>query len=172
MVTCVPNGGNPSARLFILGEAPGAKEEREGKPFVGDAGDLLFELLGEIGLSRADIFLANAVRFRPTKLTAHGKKDRRPTVKEVDTDGREFERDIARVRPRVVLTLGVTAARALRLDVSGGIGRLRGRVINRGDVKVVPTFHPGYLLSNRLAEAPFRQFRQDLRTCARLLGRP
>ncbi len=73
-VTRVPNGGNPTAQLFILGEAPGAQEEREGRPFVGDAGDLLFDLLGEIGLSRGDVFLANAVQFRPTKPTAHGKK--------------------------------------------------------------------------------------------------
>src|SRR5437868_3471794 len=95
-VTRVPNGGNPTARLFILGEAPGSQEEREGKPFVGNAGNLLFELLGEIGLSRGDVFLANAVLFRPTKPTDHGPKDRRPTVKEVDADGREFERDLAR----------------------------------------------------------------------------
>ena len=164
----MPNGGNPNAQLFILGEAPGAHEEREGRPFVGASGNLLFELLSEIGLSREDIFLANAVQFRPTSLTDRGKRDRRPTVKEVDADGREFERDLARIRPRVVLTLGMTAARAFGLDVRRGIGRLRGHVIDRGDVAIVATFHPGYLLRNRLAMAPFRQ---DLKVCAQLLRR-
>lgn len=161
----VPNGGNPRAQLFILGEAPGAKEEEQLKPFVGPSGILLFKLLLVVGLSREDVFLANVVQFRPTIDTASGKKkDRKPTAEEIEQDGRVFERDLARVRPAVVLSLGVTAAEALGLDVSHGLTGLRATVNRFGSSLVVPTFHPGYALRNAVAKD---QLLADIRLCAR-----
>jgi uracil-DNA glycosylase len=166
-VVPVPNQGNSTARLFILGEAPGAEEEREGKPFVGKAGRLLFELLSEVGVSRDDVFMANVVRFRPTTLTAAGKRrDRKPTKQEIEADGQVFAQDLKAVRPAVVLALGETAATALSLDIRLGMTRLRGQLKDVGGIAIMPSFHPAYVLRDPSKKALFVE---DLQACVGLL---
>ena len=163
----VDNQGSRAARLFILGEAPGAEEERQGKPFVGDAGRLLFDLLSEMGVSREDVFMANVVRFRPWSLTAAGnRKDRKPSKREIEADGRVFKEDLAAVHPSVVLSLGVTAARELGLNVRLGMTKLRGQQIDIGGIAIVPSFHPGYIRRDGRKKTLFIE---DLQKCVRLL---
>jgi len=163
----VDNQGSRAARLFILGEAPGAEEERQGMPFVGDAGRLLFDLLSEMGVSREDVFMANVVRFRPWSLTGAGnRKDRKPSTREIEADGRVFKDDLAAVHPSVVLSLGVTAARELGLNVRLGMTKLRGQQIDIGGIAVVPSFHPGYIRRDGRKKTLFIE---DLQKCVRLL---
>jgi uracil-DNA glycosylase len=167
----VRNQGNPAARLFILAEAPGAHEEREGRPLVGKAGRLLFEWLSGMGVSREDVFTANVVQFRPLKRTAAGKlKDRKPTTQEIEADGRVFEQDLAAVSPTVVLTLGATAAKAMGLDTHSGMTRLRGRSLETSVMTVLPTFHPAYILRNLRDERRKSLFVSDLEACVRLIA--
>jgi uracil-DNA glycosylase family 4 len=163
----VDNQGNRTARLFILGEAPGVEEERQGKPFVGEAGRLLFWLLAELGVSREDVFVGNVVRYRPWSRTTAGKlKDRKPSTKEIDADGRVFREELATIHPVAVLTLGVTAAEALGLDTRLGIAKLRGHQIDVAGLAVVPSFHPGYILRDG---RKMNSFVNDLQACVRLL---
>jgi uracil-DNA glycosylase family 4 len=167
VVVTVSNQGNRTARLFILGEAPGAEEEREGKPFVGKAGRLLFELLSGVGVSRDDVFMANVVRFRPTTLSAAGKRtDRKPTKQEIEADGRAFAQDLETLRPAVVLALGETAATALGVDIGLGMTRLRGQLTHVGGNAIMPSFHPAYILRDPSKKALFVE---DLQACVGLL---
>jgi DNA polymerase len=132
--------GNPEARLMIIGEAPGAEEDRRGEPFVGRAGKLLDEMLRSLGLGREDVFIANILKCRPP-----GNRDPRP---EESAECRPYlRRQIALVAPRVILAVGRVAAQDL-LESDEPIGRLRTRVHRypEADIPVVVSYHPAYLL--------------------------
>jgi DNA polymerase len=132
--------GNPDAGIMIIGEAPGAEEDRRGEPFVGRAGKLLDEMLRSLGLGRADVFIANILKCRPP-----GNRDPRP---EESAECRPYlRRQIALVRPRVILAVGRIAAQDL-LESDEPIGRLRTRPhsLPGADIPVVVTYHPAYLL--------------------------
>ena len=146
--------GNPSADWMIVGEAPGAEEDRRGEPFVGRAGKLLDEMLLAIGLRRADVFIANMVKCRPPD-------NRDPKADELDACRAYLEQQIEHVGPRLILAVGRIAAQAL-LDSTAPVGRLRGRVHRLGsaDVPVVVTYHPAYLLRSPSQKA---KSWQDLR---------
>ena len=123
---------------MFIGEAPGADEDAQGEPFVGRAGQLLTKIIEAIDLKREDVFIGNINRCRPPD-------NRRPMADEAEICKPYLLREIAVVRPKVIVVLGNTACQNL-LDTKVGITRLRGKFLNYFGVKVMPTFHPAYLL--------------------------
>ncbi len=130
--------GNLAADLMFVGEAPGANEDAEGVPFVGRAGELLNKIIGSIGLKREDVLVGNVNRCRPPG-------NRTPTLPEAHTCRPFLKREIAVVRPKVIVVLGNTATQNL-LDTKVGITKLRGEFQDYFGINVMPTFHPAYLL--------------------------
>ena len=131
--------GNPEADLMFVGEAPGADEDIQGEPFVGRAGQLLTKIIESIGLRRSDVYIANVIKCRPPG-------NRNPEPQEVATCQPFLFRQIDTIRPRVIVALGTFAAHTL-LGSDAPISRLRGRVHSfRGGIKLIPTFHPAFLL--------------------------
>jgi len=130
--------GNHKARLMFVGEAPGADEDAQGKPFVGRAGQLLTKIIEAIGLKREDVLIGNVNRCRPPG-------NRQPTLEEAAICRPFLFREIAAVQPDVIVVMGNTALRNL-LEVREGITRVRGKFQDFRGIKVMPTFHPAYLL--------------------------
>ena len=131
--------GNPSADLMFVGEAPGADEDLQGEPFVGRAGQLLTKIIEAIGLTRADVYIANVIKCRPPG-------NRNPEPDEVATCEPFLAQQIDLIQPKVIVALGTFAAKAL-LKTDAPISRIRGRVFEyRGGAKLIPTFHPAFLL--------------------------
>jgi uracil-DNA glycosylase len=134
----VHTDGNRKARLMFVGEAPGADEDAQARPFVGRAGQLLTKIIEAIGLKREEVLIGNVNRCRPPG-------NRAPTAEEAAICKPFLLREIAIVQPEVIVVLGNTAMRNL-LDTREGITRLRGRFQDYKGIKVMPTFHPAYLL--------------------------
>jgi DNA polymerase len=134
----VPGDGNPHAEFVCVGEAPGAEEDRTGKPFVGPAGELLTKILAAIDLTREDVFICNVLKHRPPG-------NRNPSPDEVAACKPYLLREIAAVKPEVIVVLGNTAMKNL-LGTREGITRLRGTFQDYNGIRVMPTFHPAYLL--------------------------
>jgi uracil-DNA glycosylase family 4 len=132
--------GNPQADLMFVGEAPGRDEDIQGIPFVGRAGQKLTQIIEAIGLKRDAVYIANVIKCRPPE-------NRNPEPDEVDTCEPFLFRQIDSIKPRVIVALGTFAARSL-LKTDAPISRLRGRVYEYRGAKLVPTFHPAYLLRN------------------------
>jgi uracil-DNA glycosylase len=130
--------GNRKARLMFVGEAPGANEDMQARPFVGRAGELLNKIIEAIGMKRADILIGNVNRCRPPQ-------NRTPTLDEAKTCKPFLLREIAVAQPEVIVVLGNTAMKNL-LDTKEGITKLRGTFQDYKGIKVMPTFHPAYLL--------------------------
>jgi uracil-DNA glycosylase family 4 len=130
--------GNRQARLMFVGEAPGANEDMQARPFVGRAGELLNRIIEAIGLKRADILIGNVNRCRPPQ-------NRTPTLDEAKTCKPFLLREIAVAQPEVIVVLGNTAMKNL-LDTKEGITKVRGTFQDYKGIKVMPTFHPAYLL--------------------------
>ena len=139
--------GRRNADLLVIGEAPGADEDRQGEPFVGRAGQLLNEMLRAIGLPRSEVFIANILKCRPPN-------NRDPQPDEARACTPYLARQIALVNPRAILAVGRIAAQWL-LQSDAPIGRLRGRVVPYGEAgtPLVITYHPAYLLRSPLAKA-------------------
>jgi len=132
--------GNAEADWMIIGEAPGAEEDRRGEPFVGRAGRLLDEMLLAIGEKRESVFIANILKCRPPN-------NRDPRPDEAACCRPYLERQIELVQPKIVLAVGRIAAQQL-LQSDAPVGRLRGKVHRLGDMPLVVTYHPAYLLRN------------------------
>src|SRR6266850_1169671 len=132
--------GNPNADLMFVGEAPGADEDVQGFPFVGRAGQLLTKIIEAIELKRDDVYIANVIKCRPPQ-------NRNPEPDEVETCEPFLFQQIDIVKPKVIVALGKFAAQAL-LRTDAPISRLRGRVFDYRGAKLIPTFHPAYLLRN------------------------
>jgi len=130
--------GNPRAGMMFVGEGPGADEDARGEPFVGRAGKKLDEMIAAIGLKREEVYIANIVKCRPPD-------NRDPKPDEVGTCSPFLFRQIAAIRPRVIVALGSPAAKTL-LNTKVGITRLRGNWHEHAGVPLMPTFHPAYLL--------------------------
>lgn len=144
--------GDPEAELMFVGEAPGETEDQTGRPFVGKAGQKLDEMIAAMGLRRDQIYIANVLKARPPN-------NRTPLPDEVLACGPTLMRQISIIRPRVIVTLGSPATKFL-LARDEGITRLRGvwatcsipEEFGGGEVQVMPTFHPAYLLRNYTPE--------------------
>jgi uracil-DNA glycosylase len=130
--------GNPSARLVFVGEGPGADEDATGRPFVGRAGQLLDKIIEAIGLKRDEVYITNIVKCRPPQ-------NRTPERDEVATCEQFLFRQLALIRPRVIVALGSPAFQCL-LRTKETITRARGEWRDWNGIKVLPTFHPAYLL--------------------------
>jgi DNA polymerase len=132
--------GDRNAEWMIVGEAPGAEEDRQGEPFVGAAGKLLDAMLRAVGFSRGQVFIANTLKCRPPR-------NRDPHAEELAACRPYLERQIALVRPKLLLAVGRIASQAL-LASEEPIGRLRGRVheLPGHEIPLVATYHPAYLL--------------------------
>jgi DNA polymerase len=130
--------GNRSARLMFVGEAPGADEEAQGKPFVGRAGQLLTKMIEAMGIKREEVIIGNVNRCRPPG-------NRQPTLEEAAICRPFLFREIAVIQPEIIVVMGNTALRNL-LEVREGITRVRGKFQDFRGIKVMPTFHPAYLL--------------------------
>ncbi len=152
--------GNPNADLMFVGEAPGADEDIQGIPFVGRAGQLLTDIIEKgLKMPRADVYIANVIKCRPPG-------NRNPEQDEVETCEPFLFRQIDVIKPKVVVALGTFAARAL-LRTLDPISRLRGRVYDYRGAKLVPTFHPAYLLRNPSSK---RDVWEDMKVVMRLLS--
>ena len=151
--------GHPQADLMFVGEAPGADEDVQGEPFVGRAGQLLTKIIEAIGLKREDVYIANVIKCRPPQ-------NRNPEQDEVETCEPFLFQQIDVIKPKVVVALGTFAARAL-LRTLDPISRLRGRVFEYRGAKLIPTFHPAYLLRNPSSK---REVWEDMKLVRSLLG--
>ena len=151
--------GNPRARLMFVGEGPGAEEDEQGLAFVGRAGQLLTKIIEAIGLRREDVFIANVIKCRPPQ-------NRNPEPDEIESCQPFLERQIQAIRPAVIVGLGKFAAHWL-LKTAEPITRLRGRLGGYGDIQVMPTYHPAYLLRNPGAK---KDVWEDMKVVRELLG--
>jgi uracil-DNA glycosylase family 4 len=151
--------GDPDADLMLIGEAPGFHEDQQGEPFVGAAGKLLDRLLTDVGLNRAEVYIANVIKCRPPN-------NRDPLQEEIDACSDYLRAQLRLVDPKVVLTLGNFATRLLlRRDV--GISRLRGQVYPWWNRYLVPTLHPAAIL--RGGGGLMEQIRSDFALAKRAL---
>ena len=130
--------GDPEARLMFVGEGPGQNEDETGRPFVGKAGSLLDKMIAGMGLSREQVYIANVVKCRPPN-------NRTPLAGEVATCTPYLYQQLDWIRPAVIVPLGLPATRYL-LDSKLAMGKLRGRWHEWRGIKVMPTYHPAYLL--------------------------
>jgi uracil-DNA glycosylase len=132
--------GNRAAQWLIIGEAPGAEEDRQGEPFVGRAGKLLNNMLLAIGLKREEVYIANIVKCRPPN-------NREPVPVEAQTCAPYLARQVALIKPKIILALGRVAAQNL-LKTDRPVGSLRGKrfYYEQTDIPVIVTYHPAYLL--------------------------
>lgn len=138
--TLVFGVGNPRAELMFVGEGPGGEEDRQGEPFVGRAGQLLTRMIGAMGFERRDVYIANVVKCRPPQ-------NRDPEPDEIEACEPFLKAQIAAIGPRVIVALGRFAVQTLLRD-GAPISRLRGRWREYQGVRLMPTFHPAYLLRN------------------------
>ncbi len=150
--------GNPEANLMFVGEAPGADEDVQGVPFVGRAGQLLTKIIEAIDLKREDVYIANVIKCRPPG-------NRNPEPDEVETCEPFLFRQIDIIKPKVIVALGKFGAQTL-LRTDAPISGLRGRVFEYRGAKLIPTFHPAYLLRNPSAK---REVWEDMKLVKKLL---
>ena len=153
--------GNPDADWMIIGEAPGAEEDRRGEPFVGRAGKLLNEMLRAIGEGRDSVFIANILKCRPPN-------NRDPKANEAAACRAYLERQVELVNPKIILAVGRIAAQQL-LGSDAPVGRLRGRLHQFGDRTMVVTYHPAYLLRSPSQK---RKAWDDLCLARRIVSEP
>jgi DNA polymerase len=155
--------GDPHADLLFVGEGPGEQEDLTGEPFVGRAGRLLTSLIEGIGLTRAEVYIANVVKCRPP-----GNRD--PLPLEIESCWPYLDAQIGFIEPRVVVTLGNFATKLL-LETKDGITKLRGKEFPfRDGAVLIPVFHPSAVLRN--GGAALAQARADFVTIKRALARP
>ena len=165
----VPGQGDPNARLMFVGEAPGADEDARGLAFVGRAGQLLTRIIAAMGLSREEVFIGNILKCRPP-----GNRDPKPD--EIHNCRPYLKQQLESIRPEVIVALGAHAARTL-LDCGDSIGRLRGRFHEyrysdeAPPAKLMPTYHPAYLLRNYSYDARKRVW-EDMIKVVKELGLP
>jgi DNA polymerase len=151
--------GNPNARLVLVGEAPGREEDLRGEPFVGEAGRLLDRVLSAMGLQRNDVYICNVLKCRPPN-------NRDPLPEEIATCEAFLIRQIAAIRPQVIVGLGRFAVHSL-LKTRVPIGQLRGEWQNYHGIPLMPTFHPAYLLRNPEGK---REVWEDMKSVLRLMN--
>ncbi len=138
--------GNIKARLMFIGEAPGVDEDRQGSPFVGEAGKLLTSLIQKMGFKREEVYITNTVKCHPPN-------NRDPLEEEVSSCFEYLKKEIEIISPKVIMTLGKVATYVL-MGMKGkikelAISKIRGKVFSYNSIPVVPTFHPAYLLRDR-----------------------
>ena len=142
----VPGEGNPNAELVCVGEAPGAKEDETGRPFIGQAGQLLTRILAAIELTREEVFICNVLKHRPPG-------NRNPLPEEVAACGPYLIRQLELIKPKVIVAFGTFAAQTL-LNTKSSLGQLRGLVHQYHGIPLIVTYHPAALLRNPAWKRP------------------
>lgn len=158
--TIVFGTGNPRAQLVFVGEGPGEEEDRQGKPFVGRAGQLLTKIIQAMGLSREEVYITNIIKCRPPK-------NRNPQPDEIAACEPFLIQQLRFIRPKVICALGTFAAQTL-LSTTEKITQLRGRFHEYHGIPIMPTFHPAYLLRNPQEK---RRVWEDMQRILERLGR-
>jgi len=151
--------GNPNAELMFIGEAPGADEDQQGEPFVGRAGQLLNNMIKAMGLRREDIYIANIIKCRPPG-------NRTPERDECETCSPFLMRQIAAIKPKVIVALGAVAAKTL-LAINAPMSEFRGRWFDFRGTKLAVTYHPAFLLRDPRQK---KEAWKDLQMVMRELG--
>jgi DNA polymerase len=165
----VPGEGNPSARIMFVGEAPGADEDAQARPFVGRAGQLLDRIIAACGLKRQDVWIGNILKCRPPD-------NRDPRPEEIIACLPYLQRQIELINPEIIVALGAHAAKTL-LNTPKAIGQLRGIFheyqpgIGKKPIKLMATFHPAYLLRN-YSDDNRRKVWEDMKKVLAELGLP
>lgn len=165
----VPGEGNPNARIIFVGEAPGADEDAQGRPFVGRAGKLLDKIITACGLKRSDVFIGNILKCRPPE-------NRDPTAEEIICCLPYLQRQIEIINPEIIVALGAHAARTL-LNTNKPIGQMRGQFheyyagLGKPPIKLMATYHTAYLLRNYSHENRQRVW-EDMKKVLAELGLP
>lgn len=132
--------GNLNNKIMLIGEGPGANEDRLGRPFVGRAGKLMDKILASVNLKREDLYITNVIKCRPPG-------NRVPRKNEFEACVSILRAEIELIQPKVIVTLGSTATKYL-INPEESITNVRGKWFQRGDIFILPTFHPAYLLRN------------------------
>jgi len=153
--------GDPGARLVFVGEGPGFEEDRQGRPFVGAAGQLLTKIIAAIGLDREQVYICNIIKCRPPG-------NRNPDTDEIESCAPFVRRQLRAISPEFVCTLGTFATQTL-LQTSKPISRLRGKFHEVMGIQVIPTYHPAYLLRNPDRK---RDVWEDMKLLMQAMGMP
>jgi DNA polymerase len=152
--------GNPHSKIILLGEAPGSTEDKQGIPFCGMSGQILTQLLSQVGLTREDVFITNTILCRP-------EKNRNPNKDEVENCRERLDKLISIMQPEVIVTIGNFATD--RIIQKTGVTSIHGKVFNYNNISVVPVIHPAnYLYSGRNPEL-FNQMLEDFKVIASLV---
>lgn len=151
--------GDPAARIVFVGEAPGADEDEQGLPFVGKAGQLLTNIIKAMGLKREDVYICNILKCRPPG-------NRNPLPEEISLCEPYLKRQLQLISPQIICALGAFAAQTL-LKTETPITRLRGRFQVYEGIKIMPTYHPAYLLRNPSAK---KQVWEDIQLIMKEIG--
>lgn len=150
--------GNPRAGLMLVGEAPGEKEDETGKPFVGPAGRILNKILDEVGIRREDTYITGVVKCRPPK-------NRLPKKAELTACVPFLEKQMRLITPRIIVCLGSLATKTL-IDPKAKITEVRGRWFEKGNIKMMPTYHPASVFHDEEKLDAIREdFRQVKKAC-------
>lgn len=167
--------GDPTSPLMLVGEAPGPQEDQQGEPFVGKSGQLLQQVLGELGLNRNQVWISNVVKVWPTTRNGKSLKTRPPTAAEKKTSRPYFDRELEIIQPQVILCLGGTAAQALLgkdFKITASRGEFREGPLG---IDTIATLHPSYILRLQgMAPLDYEQaianFRADVRNAVEKAG--
>lgn len=153
--------GNPNARLMFVGEAPSAEDDRSGVPFVGNAGNKLNEIITAMGLQREDVYITNVLKSKPPN-------ERTPSPKEIEQCAIFLAKQVAIIKPEIIVALGAPAAKFL-LGTASDITALRGTWGEYESIPVMPTFHPAFLLRNYTKETRSQMW-ADMQQVMTILG--
>jgi DNA polymerase len=156
--TIVFGEGDEKATLMFIGEGPGYEEDVQGRPFVGKAGQLLTKIIESINLSREEVYIANIVKCRPPQ-------NRNPESDEIESCNAFLMKQIRTIQPKIICALGTFAAQTL-LKTDTKISALRGKLFDLEGIKVIPTYHPAFLLRNPERK---RDVWEDMKKIAELL---
>ncbi|MFW6104607.1 MAG: uracil-DNA glycosylase [Candidatus Bipolaricaulota bacterium] len=160
----VPGEGDGNTEVLFVGEGPGEQEDRQGRPFVGRAGNKLTEILDSVSLQRSEVYITNVVKCRPPE-------NRTPKADEVNSCFPYLEAQIAEINPSIIVTLGNAATKTL-LETDEGITSSRGKFYSwRGEIQIFPMFHPSYLLRNPSKEKGSPKYKtwQDIKKVKKAL---
>lgn len=155
----VPGEGNKKSPVMFIGEGPGEEEDEQGRPFIGKAGMLFTKIFNSVNLERDDVFITNIVKCRPPK-------NRNPEEDEIIACYKYLETQIALINPKIIVAVGGLALKTLMKDENAKISSLRGKELEwEGGIKLIPIFHPSYLLRNSATEegSPKWQTWQDMK---------
>jgi uracil-DNA glycosylase len=160
----VPGEGLSSTPLMFVGEGPGRDEDLQGRPFVGKAGQLLTKIIAAMTFERKDVYIANIVKCRPPD-------NRVPLRAEVETCTPYLLRQIALIKPKVIVTLGKTATEFFLPNATGSMTSIRGQFYDWNGLRVMPTFHPSYLDRNPADKVIRKMVWDDMQQVMSFLGR-